>query len=200
MGEMAELYLLGEDESIYDEGYGGFGSCGRYLPTIEDLNVSSLYYKKSPCSSSYCYRNCYGVRKRYRQTEVEYHNFKSPIKIKRETNKAYLCIFESGEIWLPKSRVRTSNGELVSIEEWLYKEKESEMQQEEQKPKLGEIISVKTYMTSMPKNCEECDYFQSEYDEDALWGSGETLRCVFGASNYGCRIERPKDCPLYCTK
>ena len=51
----------------------------------------------------------------------------------------------------------------------------------------------------LPNNCKECPFYIDEYDEDALWGDGHTPYCVFGASYWGCHIERPNCCPIGST-
>lgn len=55
---------------------------------------------------------------------------------------------------------------------------------------------ITIYVDKIPNNCTECDWFFTQYEEEPDWGSGETQYCAFGASRWGCRVKRPKDCPI----
>lgn len=59
-------------------------------------------------------------------------------------------------------------------------------------------VRVSIGLSRMPKHCGECPlYLNNEhFDEDGFFGDCISRSCPFGASLFGCLVERPKDCPL----
>ena len=50
----------------------------------------------------------------------------------------------------------------------------------------------------MPKNCNECLFFEEKYDpaEHTMFGSGYYKECYFNCTEFANRVRRPEDCPL----
>lgn len=61
----------------------------------------------------------------------------------------------------------------------------------------GEGI-IQIILRDIPKHCGECPIYEGTYyeDDEAWFGDGVRHYCPFGASLYGCLVERPADCPI----
>lgn len=55
---------------------------------------------------------------------------------------------------------------------------------------------IKINFHILPKNCNECPFQSSYYDEDGFWGSGIQEYCIFGGDHWGSAINRPQNCPI----
>lgn len=57
---------------------------------------------------------------------------------------------------------------------------------------------IKIILRKMPSHCGECPLYEENVyvDDEPLWGDGIIHSCPFGASHWGCLVERPLDCPL----
>lgn len=61
---------------------------------------------------------------------------------------------------------------------------------------------IKIVLREMPKHCGECPLYEDSVyvDDEPFFGDGVHHYCPFGASHFGCLVERPADCPLQFNK
>lgn len=57
---------------------------------------------------------------------------------------------------------------------------------------------IKIILREIPKHCGECPFYEDTVyiDDEPFFGDGVHHYCPFGASHFGCLVERPADCPI----
>lgn len=111
-------------------------------------------------------------------------------------------IYNKTKIPLPKEQTYEAFYEYISINNKKYneiKELESTADRGYNFKNNGKSqAKVELFLNYFPKNCGECTFYLNSqyYDEDSFFGDGEVHFCPFGGDNYGCMIERQKNCPL----
>lgn len=58
--------------------------------------------------------------------------------------------------------------------------------------------SIVIKFDKVPNSCNECLFYKNTFyvDEEPFFGDGIHHYCPFGASAWGCLIERPENCPI----